>query len=151
MKKRNYEFRAWSNRVGAMREIFGDSVFTRFDVARELNISWTAAGGVTYLVNSGDLFVVVSGYKLRSITNGRRCASFYSFDADKDVDDVLAYLDGEYEYEPVPAEEQTLDVQLFGEERARYEFVRAARMRGFVLGENELFNHVQRMNRGDER
>ena len=107
-------------RAAALRAAFGSDVFTTRDAERVFKgYSYSfARNTVCLLTKRGDVKRVATRKQLEDYLPARIAADFYAFDFTKTEDDVLEKFD------PVPPEERTIEVQLFGDELERYQEIR---------------------------
>lgn len=108
------------DRLAKLRELFGSGFFTTSEVKNALDFQTLSAAHdfLTAAVKKGELLKVASGLDLKEYLGNAE--NVYSFDRTKTVDDVLERFD------PIPPEERTLEVQVVGPERERYEQIRTA-------------------------
>ena len=108
------------DRLAKLRELFDSGFFTTSEVKSALGFR-TLIAAYDFLeaaAKNGELKKVASGQELKNYVTGAE--NVYSFDRTKTVDDVLERFD------PIPPEERTLEVQVVGPERERYEQIRTA-------------------------
>lgn len=120
-------------RERALRAAFGSDVFTVVDARGALR---NYSRAFTYdtlraLVERGVLNRTTSRKKLLDYLPPYTAADYFSFDFSKTEDDVLEKFD------PIPPDERTLDVQLFGDAQKRYLEIREQIFGGKYKAEDE--------------
>lgn len=109
-------------RVAMLLAEFGLGVFTTSEANGILGFKtlWETVKFLESVSNRGELKKLASAFDLQGYVIGSKAQNSYSFDQTKTLDDVLELLD------PIPPENRSLEIQLFGQERERYEQIRAA-------------------------
>ena len=117
----------WKRRCNLLREVFGDSLFTAAEAAPILGLTTNSITHVFKILARRRLvFCVAHSMDLREY-NPTSTSNYYSFNGNWTLDDVIDEICAKND--PVPEEDRTLEIQLFGDERKRYEEIRARRMR----------------------
>lgn len=117
----------WKERCVTLRETFGRRLFTAEDAAEILKInSNTIVKVFRILARRRVVFCIVHALVLREYGK-KSTRNYYSFDRSWTEEDAIDEIIGDDD--PIPEEERTLEIQLFGDERKRYEEIRARRMR----------------------
>ena len=116
----------WQERFNKLKAAFGDSVFTSYDAADVLGVSKNYTfNALWYYEKIGKIKLVVRSLDLADVAGTSAVTNYYSFDFSKEKDEVIDAI--ATQYDPVPLEERTLEIQLFGEERERYEAFKSKR------------------------
>lgn len=103
--------------IDKLKAAFEDSIFSYVDAGKVLNVApYTAACVIRYGREVGKIKRVITSLRLALYVGGQygQPRHLYSFDLNKEEHDALDAFD------PIPANERALDIQLKGDEFMRY-------------------------------